>query len=54
MLKSRTHFEQVPVALAEKLLKRATESILREPEKAKRRVSENIAAQQIRVQGAKS
>ena len=47
MLKSKTHFEQVPLVLVEKLLKPVVENIAVARKKAKRNVSGTIAAQPI-------
>ena len=47
MLKSKTHFEQVPLALVEKLVKPVAENIAEARKKAKRKVSGIIAAQPI-------
>jgi hypothetical protein len=54
MLKSKTHFEQVPLALVEKLVKPVAENIAVARKKAKRKVSGTIAAQPIPLRvGAK-
>jgi len=54
MLKSKTHFEQVPLVLVEKLVKPVVENIAVARKKAKRRVSGTIAAQPIPLKaGAK-
>jgi hypothetical protein len=54
MLKYSTHFEQVPLALVEKLVKPLAESISVARKKSKRKTG-IIAAQQIQVEtGAKS
>ena len=47
MLKSKTHFEQVPLVLVEKLVKPVVENIAVTGKKAKRKVSRTIAAQPI-------
>jgi hypothetical protein len=47
MLKSKTHFEQVPLVLVEKLLKPAGENIAVARKKAKRKVSGTMAPQPI-------
>jgi hypothetical protein len=55
MLKSKTYFEQVPLVVVEKLVKPVAETISVARKKAKRKVSEIVAAQQIRAdEGAKS
>jgi hypothetical protein len=55
MLKSRTHFEQVPLALVEKLVKLQAENIPVVRKKARIKLSGIIAAQQIQLgKGAKS
>jgi hypothetical protein len=47
MQKSKTHFEQVPLALVKKLVKPVAENIAVGRKKAKRKVSGTIAAQPI-------
>ena len=54
MQKFKTHFEQVPLVLVEKLLKPVVENIAVARKKAKRKVSGTIAAQPIPLKaGAK-
>jgi hypothetical protein len=54
MLKSKTHFEQVPLALVEKLINPVAENIAVARKKAKRNVSGIVAAQPIPLRaGAK-
>jgi hypothetical protein len=50
MLKSKTHFEQVPMALVEKLLKPVTKNISEARKKAKGKISGVIAVQQFSIE----